>query len=81
MSEMSMSAGKTYEPLSSARLDRWHAEKQYRANANECFELAARAYTPLEKQAWQELGQDWLSLAAEVRDVMVESNQTSSPQT
>jgi hypothetical protein len=76
-----MSAGKTYEPLSSARLDRWHAEKQYRANANECFELAARAYTPLEKQAWEELGQDWLSLAAEVRDVALESQQTSSPQT
>jgi hypothetical protein len=75
-----MSACKTYEPLSSARLDRWHAEKQYRANANECFELAARAYTPLEKQAWEELGQDWLSLAAEVRDVMVESHQTSAPQ-
>jgi hypothetical protein len=75
-----MSACKTYEPLSSARLDRWHAEKQYRANANECFELATRAYTPLEKQAWEELGQDWLSLAAEVRDVMVESHQTSAPQ-
>jgi len=74
-------SAKAYEPLSSARLDRWHAEKQYRANANECFELAARAYTPLEKQAWEELGQDWLSLAAEVRDVTVECQQTSSPQT
>jgi len=73
-------SAKAYEPLSSARLDRWHAEKQYRANANECFELAARAYTPLEKQAWEELGQDWLSLAAEVRDVAVECQQTSSPQ-
>ena len=68
---------KTYQPLSSSRLERWHSEKQlreksekqYRAKAEECFQLAASAYTPLEKQAWQELGQDWLSLAEEVKDV------------
>ena len=75
-----MSDARTYEPLSSARLDRWRAEKQYQANANECFELAARAYTPLEKQAWQELGEDWLSLAAEVRDLAVDSRESSPPQ-
>jgi hypothetical protein len=74
-----MSAGKIYEPLSSPRLDRWHSEKQYQAKADECFQLAARAYTPLEKQAWQELGEDWLSLAAEVRDAAVESRRTSLP--
>jgi hypothetical protein len=61
---------KIYEPLSSSRLERWHSEKRYREKAEECFQLAASAYTQLEKQAWQELGQDWLSLAEEVKNVV-----------
>jgi hypothetical protein len=68
---MSMNGAKTYEPLSSRRLDSWHAEKRYRAKAEECFQLAATAYTPLERQAWQELGDDWLSLANEVREIVI----------
>ena len=83
---MSMSAAKTYgpktsAPLSSTRLERWQAEKQYQAKAEECFQLAAGAYTPLEKQAWQQLGEDWLALAGEVRDGVVESRPTLLPQT
>jgi hypothetical protein len=74
MNEMSMNGAKTYEQLSSPRLERWHAEKRYRAKAEECFHLAANAYTRLEKQAWQELGDDWLSLANEVREVVTASS-------
>jgi len=86
MNEMRMSAAKTFGPktsgpLSSTRLERWHAEKQYRAKAEECFQLAAGAYTPLERQAWQELGEDWLALAEEVRDGVLESRPTLPPQT
>ena len=76
-----MSAAKIYEPLSSSRLERWHYEKQYRAKAEECFQLAATAYTPLEKQAWQELGADWLSLAEEIKEVAVGSSLTILPET
>ena len=75
------SGPKTSGPLSSTRLERWHAEKQYRAKAEECFQLAAGAYTPLERQAWQELGEDWLALAEEVRDGVVESRPTLPPKT
>jgi hypothetical protein len=76
-----MSAAKIYEPMSSPRLERWHCEKQYRAKAEECFQLATSAYTPLEKQAWQELGEDWLSLAEEIKEVAVESSLTVLPET
>jgi hypothetical protein len=77
---MRMSVSKTSGPLSSWRLERWHSEKLYRAKAEECFQLAASAYTPLEKQAWQELGEDWLSLAAEVKETVIESSPTLAPE-
>ena len=80
MNDMSMNGAKTYEQLSSRRLDCWHAEKRYRAKAEECFQLAATAYTPLERQAWQELGDDWLSLANEVREIVIGPSPTISPE-
>jgi len=75
-----MNGAKTYEQLSSPRLEGWHAEKRYRAKAEECFHLAANAYTPLEKQAWQELGDDWLSLANEVREMLSAPSPVISPE-
>jgi hypothetical protein len=59
-----------YKPLSvlTPRLERKNLELKYRAKADECHQLAAVAYTPLEKAAWLELAADWERLAKEAAE-------------
>jgi hypothetical protein len=46
-------------PLSQADAER------YRREAQECRELAEKAESPLDKEAWLQLAGDWLKLAQE----------------
>jgi hypothetical protein len=40
---------------------------EYRDKASRCRQMAQRAFSPLDKEAWLQLATDWLTLAA-VRD-------------
>jgi hypothetical protein len=51
------------------RLERITKAKDYRAKGEECDRLAETAYTPLEKQAWTELRNDWIALAQEANEL------------
>jgi hypothetical protein len=41
--------------------------EEYRDKASRCRQMAQRAFSPLDKEAWLQLATDWLTLAA-VRD-------------
>jgi hypothetical protein len=39
--------------------------ERFRKEAEECRELAEKAMSPLDKEAWMRLAEDWLKLAQE----------------
>lgn len=61
----------TYKPLTMKppRLERVQKAKEYEAKGAECDQLAERAYTPFEKQAWIELRDDWVELSKEAKEL------------
>src|SRR3954453_4973343 len=61
----------TYKPLTMRppRLERTLKAKEYEAKGAECDQLAERAFTPFEKQAWIELRDDWVELAKEAKEL------------
>jgi len=61
----------TYKPLTMRppRLERSYKAKEYEARGAECDQLAERAFTPFEKQAWIELRDDWVELAKEAKEL------------
>ncbi len=38
--------------------------KDYRAKAEECRQIAEKAFSPLDKEAWLRLSADWLKMAS-----------------
>jgi hypothetical protein len=62
---------KPYKPLSviTPRVERQNRSTEYRAKAEACCRMADVAFTPLEKQAWIELADDWAALAQEAREL------------
>jgi hypothetical protein len=41
---------------------------EYRKNADDCREQAAKALHPLDKERWLKLAEDWLKLAKNVEE-------------
>ena len=71
----------TYKPLTMKppRLERAHKAKEYEAKGAECDQLAERAFTPFERQAWIELRDDWVALAKETKELSLWVEAASVP--
>jgi hypothetical protein len=55
--------GKPVTPVALGAVSSLSDEERYRKQAEDCRQMAAKAISPLDKEAWLKLAGDWLRLA------------------